>query len=267
MHVLMIKTSSLGDIIHCFEGMLECYHHRPDIVFDWVVASNFSELPKLLPNVRKVIEINERQCRRNILQPKTWQSLKESILRLKQDNYDVTVDAQGRFRSALLGHLSRTSQVWGFGTASLSQSLKSYFKKPQSKKFNQQPTMRLHKLISQMLSQTLRQHFYHHLVHLQEQHKPSQFRKLLSAVFEYPSDLNKSFFITPSVTEHHKKTILLFPNTSSEKKTWKRWNQLAEQFIHKGFKVCVLNGSEKEYQKNKALIPLAQNIAPTSLKR
>ena len=97
MHVLMIKTSSLGDIIHCFEGMLECYHHRPDIVFDWVVASNFSELPKLLPNVRKVIEINERQWRRNILQPKTWQSLKESILRLKQDNYDFTVDAQGRF--------------------------------------------------------------------------------------------------------------------------------------------------------------------------
>jgi heptosyltransferase-1 len=50
--VLIVKVSSLGDVIHTLPAVTDAHRARPDIVFDWVVEENFSEVPSWHPGGR-----------------------------------------------------------------------------------------------------------------------------------------------------------------------------------------------------------------------
>ena len=57
MRVLIVKVSSLGDIIHTLPAITDARRARPDIVFDWVVEENFVEVPSWHPAVDRVIPV------------------------------------------------------------------------------------------------------------------------------------------------------------------------------------------------------------------
>tara|TARA_E500000178_G_C16974017_1_gene732420 strand:+ start:752 stop:1651 length:900 start_codon:yes stop_codon:yes gene_type:complete len=220
--------------------MLECHLHRPEIIFDWVVEKPFAELPQLLPNVKKIITTDVRQWRKKPFQATTRKAFKSSLRELREHSYDLTIDAQGLIRTAFLGYLSRPNIFYGHGKKTM-----------------------LHD--AYRMKESPGRYFYHHVVNVPERHLPSQFRKFIGSILQYPFDLNKSYFLTPSKRYKDSKTILLFPNTSCVKKTWGRWNELTKELNLKGFKVCVINGSEKEYLNNQKKIPEARNLPPTSI--
>ena len=66
MRVLIIKLSSMGDLMHAFPALTEAASHHPTITFDWVVDESFAEVPLWHPNVGNVITTAHRRWRKNL---------------------------------------------------------------------------------------------------------------------------------------------------------------------------------------------------------
>jgi len=102
LRVLLIKTSSLGDVIHTLPALTDAARALPGIQFDWVVEEGFSEIPTWHPAVSTVIPVAIRRWRKNL-----WQTLKtgewrQFNQRLRDTRYDLVIDAQGLLKSAWL---------------------------------------------------------------------------------------------------------------------------------------------------------------------
>ena len=102
MRVLIIKTSSLGDVIHTLPALTDAAHAIPGIRFDWVVEEGFAEIPSWHPAVDQVIPVAIRRWRKNLWQTiksGEWKACKQ---RVRERKYDLVIDAQGLVKSAWL---------------------------------------------------------------------------------------------------------------------------------------------------------------------
>lgn len=106
--VLIVKTSSLGDVIHTLPAVTDAAAALPGICFDWVVEEGFAEIPAAHPAVERVIPIALRRWR------KSWKcgfsrvEIPAFLKNLRQESYDLIIDAQGlMFKSALVAMLAK----------------------------------------------------------------------------------------------------------------------------------------------------------------
>ena len=102
MRVLIIKTSSLGDVIHTLPALTDAAHAIPGIRFDWVVEEGFAEIPSWHPAGDQVIPVAIRRWRKNLWQTiksGEWKAFKQ---RVRERKYDLVIDAQGLVKSAWL---------------------------------------------------------------------------------------------------------------------------------------------------------------------
>ena len=102
MKVLLVKTSSMGDVIHTLPALTDAQRAFPGIRFDWVVEEGFAEIPRWHPAVDQVIPVAIRRWRKHPLQTLRggeWQRFKA---RLRSERYDLVIDAQGLLKSAWL---------------------------------------------------------------------------------------------------------------------------------------------------------------------
>jgi len=100
--VLLVKTSSMGDVIHTLPALTDAQRAFPGIRFDWVVEEGFAEIPRWHPAVDQVIPVAIRRWRKHPLQTLRngeWQRFKA---RLAGERYDLVIDAQGLLKSAWL---------------------------------------------------------------------------------------------------------------------------------------------------------------------
>lgn len=110
MRVLLIKMSSLGDVVHTLPAITDAASHG--IEFDWVVESAFEPIARLHPAVVDVLPISWRHWRQNVLAHR--RDLGDFVRQLRQRTYDLVIDAQGLWKSALLTALARADNSWGF---------------------------------------------------------------------------------------------------------------------------------------------------------
>ena len=81
MKVLIIKTSSMGDIIHTLPALSDAGTALEDIQFDWVVEKNFAQIVPWHPLVNKVIECELRRWRKAPWRYlKQWRAFKTNLL-------------------------------------------------------------------------------------------------------------------------------------------------------------------------------------------
>jgi heptosyltransferase-1 len=107
MKVLVIKTSSLGDVLHTLPALSDALRALPGARFDWVVEESFAEIPAWHPAVDTVIPVALRRWRGapfNALRSDEWSRFRQ---RLRAEKYDKIVDAQGLLKSAVLTRLAR----------------------------------------------------------------------------------------------------------------------------------------------------------------
>ncbi|WP_137887106.1 lipopolysaccharide heptosyltransferase I [Pseudomonas sp. 2FE] len=124
MRVLLVKTSSLGDVIHTLPALTDAARAIPGIQFDWVVEEGFAEIPAWHPAVAQVIPVAIRRWRKNL-----WQTLKNGDWRrfkrrLRETDYDLVIDAQGLLKSAWLTRYVK-APVAGLDRASAREPLAS----------------------------------------------------------------------------------------------------------------------------------------------
>ncbi len=102
MRVALIKTSSMGDVIHALPVVTDIVAARPDVRVDWVVEESFAELPRLHPAVGEVVSVAVRRWRRSPGRRATWAEIAAVRARLRAARYDLALDLQGLVKSAVV---------------------------------------------------------------------------------------------------------------------------------------------------------------------
>ena len=106
MKALIVKTSSMGDLIHTLPAITDANKAIPNIHFDWVSEEAFSEIPEWHPSVANTIPVAIRRWRKH--PAKAWRSgeIPFAIKSLKQHQYDTIIDAQGLIKSAIISRFA-----------------------------------------------------------------------------------------------------------------------------------------------------------------
>lgn len=126
MDILIVKTSSLGDVVHNLPMISDIHAHFPKARIDWVVEKAFADIPALHPAVRTVIPVKLRRWLRTPWQLETWKEVKEFRGSLRQTRYNMVLDSQGLVKSAALAQLA-SGPTYGPDRASAREPLAAAF--------------------------------------------------------------------------------------------------------------------------------------------
>lgn len=119
MKILIVKLSSIGDVIHTLPALAALRRHFPSAEISWIVERSSAQLLRENPLLDHLIEIDTRVWRRQWRAPETWRQVKSTIERLRAHTFDVGFDFQGLLKSALVLFLSGARRRVGFETACL----------------------------------------------------------------------------------------------------------------------------------------------------
>ena len=114
MKVLIVKLSSLGDVVHAMPAVQDIRAVHPDAVIDWVVEPAFAPLVRRVAGVRRVIECSMRRWRRAWWSGATRAEWRAFKAQLQEETYDAVIDLQGLTKSAIVAKLARGTR---FGLA------------------------------------------------------------------------------------------------------------------------------------------------------
>ncbi len=105
--VLIIKTSSMGDIVHNLPVIADIRRQRPAFVIDWVVEEAYVDLVRMTRGVTRVIPIALRRWRRQRGDAGARAERRAFLAQLRAERYDVVLDTQGLLKSALIARRAR----------------------------------------------------------------------------------------------------------------------------------------------------------------
>lgn len=147
MRVLLLKTSSLGDVIHSLPALTDARAQIPDLQIDWVVEEGFAEIPAWHPAVRRVIPVALRRWRKRPWH--YWDEWRTFRQQLRAESYDLVLDAQGLLKSALLSLYCRGTRA-GLNRASCREPLAAWcYQKRYAVPWQQHAVQRLRQLFAQ----------------------------------------------------------------------------------------------------------------------
>jgi heptosyltransferase I len=124
--LLIVRLSSLGDVIHALPATAALRAALPETRIGWVVEARWAELlcargcpldgplSEQKPLVNQVHCVRTKQWRRSPLTPATWTDLRSSLGEIRGSHYDVAVDFQGSIRSAVIARWSGARDIVGF---------------------------------------------------------------------------------------------------------------------------------------------------------
>ena len=220
MRVLLIKTSSLGDVIHTLPALTDALRALPGIQFDWVVEEGFAEIPTWHPAVANVIPVAIRRWRKNLWQTfrkGEWRQFKQ---RLRDTRYDLVIDAQGLLKSAWLTRYVK-APIAGLDKASAREPMAArFYDRPYAVARGQHAVERLRQLFGQALGYAVP-----------------------AGLGDY--GLDRSRLLEP---DSGLPFVLFLHGTTWDSKHWPElyWRQLAERMIGQGLEVRLPWGNPAE---------------------
>lgn len=125
MRVLLVKLSSLGDVVHSYPAITDAARAIPGLELDWVVDEAFAPLARLHPAIRQIIALPIRRMKK--APRETLPELKQAVGALRGGGYDLLIDAQGLMKSALVGVFSGVKPRHGFARGSARESMATMF--------------------------------------------------------------------------------------------------------------------------------------------
>ncbi|RAU30130.1 lipopolysaccharide heptosyltransferase RfaC [Pantoea sp. RIT413] len=127
MHVLIVKTSSMGDVLHTLPALTDAMQALPGIRFDWVVEENFAQIPGWHPAVDKVLPVAIRRWRKHWFGSQQREERVAFKRNLQSRQYDVVIDAQGLIKSAALVTRLATGTKHGLDSRSAREPFASWW--------------------------------------------------------------------------------------------------------------------------------------------
>lgn len=239
MQCCLIKTSSMGDVIHTLPALTDAKRAIPNLKVDWVVERAFSEIPHWHSAVRSVIPMELRRWRKAPFSAETkaqWQAYKQ---RLKEHQYSYVIDAQGLLKSALFATRLTQGKKYGYDFQSAREGLSALF--------------------------------YDHKFRIDyQQHAVERIRQLFAQSFGYELPASKGdygiaeFFQKRTACRDplRLKTILAIHSTTREEKHWQEdyWAELFTLLAQKQCEIHLPWGTEIERARAERLAKVNPNV-------
>ncbi|WP_416347563.1 lipopolysaccharide heptosyltransferase RfaC [Acerihabitans sp. TG2] len=226
MRVLIVKTSSMGDVLHTLPALTDAMSAIPGIRFDWVVEENFAQIPSWHPAVDQVIPVAIRRWRKNWFGNIARQERCDFKKDLRHRQYDKIIDAQGLIKSAALVTRVAKGEKHGLDGKSAREPFASWF-------YNQRHAIAR----NQHAVERIRQLF---AVSLGYDVPPGKGNYAIASHFRLPAD-------QPAAAPY---LVFLHATTRAEKH-WpeSHWRELIELMAASGLKIKLPWGSQPEFQR------------------
>lgn len=225
MRVLIVKTSSMGDVLHTLPALTDAVEAIPDIRFDWVVEEGFAQIPSWHPAVDKVLPVAIRRWRKNWFSAPIKAERDAFYQALRAEKYDLIIDAQGLIKSAALVTRKARGIKHGMDWSSAREPLASLF-------YN-----KLHSIAKR-------------------QHAVERTRELFAKSIEYEKKNQQGdyaiaqHFLASPTADANQYVVFLHATTRDEKHwTESHWRNLIELMRKTGLRIKLPWGAEHEHQR------------------
>lgn len=219
--ILLVKTSSLGDVVHNLPVASDIRSALPDAEISWVVEEPFAAIPRLHAAVGQVIPVALRRWRKTLWRRQTRDEIREFLRQLREQAYDAVIDTQGLLKSALVARAARGRRC-GLDWVSAREPLTLFY----DQTFNVPRTLHAVERNRSLAAQAL--------------------GYALPARVDYGARAAPGKFSWMTADRY----IVLLHATSADRKLWREanWITLGRYFMNQGI-VCVLpwgNNAERE---------------------
>ena len=119
MRILIVKLGSIGDIIHTLPSLAAIRHALPDSHISWIAEEKSAEILRANPFIDELIEVDTHSLRGGRIVEEMLLGASRQIKELRQHEFDLSIDFQGLWKSAMIGKLSRAKRRWGFSRDNL----------------------------------------------------------------------------------------------------------------------------------------------------
>ncbi len=126
MRVLIVKTSSMGDVVHALPAVSDLARAFPGIEIDWLVEKGFAAMPQQHRAVKRVIALQWRKWRKSLRSPETRTALRQWRAEMVQQPYDLVIDLQGLIKSAAFSCFAHGPRA-GYDRQSIREPLAALF--------------------------------------------------------------------------------------------------------------------------------------------
>ena len=241
MRILIVKLSSLGDVIHALPILVDIKNQYPDVQLDWVVEPSFASLLEFNPNIDRVISCSLRDWVKEGFGFRTLAKVKSFLKDLRQTPYDYVLDLQGLSKSALIARCAALTPQGvrvAMGNRTDGSSYESLTRWLSDRAIAL--PKRIHALERGRLLCAKTLHY----------EVPSEIDfGLLGAGKENVSSSAFEPEVAQSSSDQPPK-VLLIHGTSRTDKTWglSHWSEIAERLKASGHEVCVTYGNEAELE-------------------
>lgn len=225
--VLLVKTSSLGDVVHNLPVASDIAAACPGVAIDWVVEEAFAAIPRMHPAVRRVLPVALRRWRRAPWTAAVRGEWRSFVATLRSESYDAVIDTQGLLKSAWLTRQA-LGPKHGLDWKSSREPLAWFYDRSHAVPWGQHAVARNRSLAAQALGYRLAPAVNYGL------RKPSSPGSWHPAGADY---------------------ALLLHATSAERKLWPEahWMVLGNALAARGVTVVLPWGSEAELQRSERL--------------
>jgi len=121
-NILLVKMSSLGDVVHNLPVATDIRRFRPQARIHWVVEEQYAPLLALHPGVARIVPVAIRRWRRAPFAARTWREVGEFRRTVRACRYDAVIDTQGLIKSAWVCTLAE-GRRYGFGPGTVREPL------------------------------------------------------------------------------------------------------------------------------------------------
>ena len=222
--ILLIKTSSLGDVVHNLPVVSDIRARFPRARIDWVVEEAYRDIVGMHAGVRRAIAVALRRWRGNVLKPAHWREFGQFRQALSGMRYDYVIDTQGLIKSALLARAASGTRH-GYARASAREPLAARF---------------------------------YDVVHLvpRELHAVERNRRLAALALGYalPDALDYGIAVPAAAVERRLYCVLLHA-TSRADKLWPEpaWERLGAELARQGYTLILPWGDAAEHARSERI--------------
>ena len=123
---LIIKLSSIGDIVHALPFLRTLRANRPNAYIAWIIEESFQDLIKCNPDLDEVIPVRTRNWRKNI-NIKSWNEIYQTRKLLKKRQFDWTFDLQGLIKTGFIARMTGAPNRAGFHRSNCREKINTWF--------------------------------------------------------------------------------------------------------------------------------------------
>ena len=233
MRILLVKLSSMGDVIHNLPVVSDLVRAFPDATIDWVTESPYAPLVALHPGVNHTLNVHLRSLKKQWWKQSQWTRLAHDRRLLREHDYDVVLDTQGLVKSAMVA-------CWASGPR--------------------------YGMSRDTVREPLAARFYQHTFAIgKNNHAVSRNRQLAAAAFGYSLPENVDYGLLGTLAKTPRpawlsgqRYIVMLHATSRADKQWPtaNWIALGKRLQASGFTLVFPYGSEAERQTSESLADL-----------